>query len=98
MSQVANTPAIPYEILRRSDGLVALSCNAGLMPKEPFGVILHPGKITVMSDKDTPMVILNGVPPADLTTLYKQKKLYFIEAMRQGIFSEKEIPVLAVSK
>ena len=86
--------AIPYEILRRDDGVVALSCNAGLLIKAPGGLWLHPDSVTVTDTDLQPMALLRGMPVKDLVALERQQQVFFIEALRSGIFSEKLIPVL----
>lgn len=90
--------SIAYEIIRRSDGLIALSCNAGKISTAPRSMILRPGQIDLLSADSAPIAKLLGVPPEVSIQIYKQKGVHFFEVLQTGILEESYLSISSIQR
>lgn len=87
-------PSIPYEIIRRNDGAVALSCNAGLLPAAPASLRLGGHACSLLSERGVAMADLVALPEADRQQIVAQRGVHFFEACSGGLLHRGKLAVL----
>lgn len=85
---------VAYEILRKTDGAVSLSINAGLLDFEPVKCQLSDDTLTVFNATQTEAVTLLKLPEDVITCLEENSTFPFFEFATFGVFRSLDLVVL----
>ncbi len=98
MQQHRNLPAaIPYEILRRQDGAIALSCSAGLLSRPPKKALIRGADLVLEDAAGVELALLPNMAGDVFEHFTRQPKIPFFESLRTGILQAHWITLRASS-
>jgi hypothetical protein len=87
--------SIPFEIIRRGDGRVALSVNAGRIPYEPRTLQEHPQGLMVQGASREERTLLACRETDVLSAFRKDKLMRLYEFSPVGLFASHALPRVA---
>jgi hypothetical protein len=87
--------SIPFEVIRRDDGRLALSVNAGLIEYEPKSLRLHPQGLMVEGNGPKQRTIIACKEADVLAAFARDKLLRLYEFSRGGLFAAHGLPMVA---
>lgn len=90
---------IPYEILRRDDGAVALSTNIGEVNFRPSIIAIDGQDALISNDLDeSPAVRLVNIPQDVAQSISEKMGIHFLEFSHSGRFFETELSLIPVGE
>lgn len=92
-----STNAIPFEILRRQDGAIALSCSAGLLGRPPQKALIRGEDLVLEDAAGVELALLPNMAGDVFEHFTRQPQIPFFESLRTGILQAHWITLRASS-